>query len=144
MLNDKIEMLKQDLIQKGIRVKIDDRDYLRNGAKYFEWERKGVPLRIEIGPRDLEKNSCVFKYRAGPSSEEKQFVDLSEAASYPGKGLYLVPWKCDAANEDAIKTECKATIRCYPLEANANPEDLEGKKCFYSGEDATHMALFGR
>jgi prolyl-tRNA synthetase len=55
----------------------------------------------------------------------------------------LVPWKCDAENEDKIKTECKATIRCYPMEAN-DAGMHEGKKCFYSGEDATHMALFAR
>jgi prolyl-tRNA synthetase len=41
------------------RVKVDDRDNLKPGAKYFEWERKGVPLRLEIGPRDV-KNGAVF------------------------------------------------------------------------------------
>jgi len=187
-MNKALDELVDSLKAKGLRVKVDDRDYLRNGAKYFEWERKGVPLRIELGPRDVKNNSCVFKYRAGKSSDEKKFVDLTEAAamaseglesmqeslleqatkrlgdgitedvsyeemktalesdeasSYPGKGLYLVPWKCDAENEDKIKTECKATIRCYPLEANGEGA-VEGKKCFYSGEDATHMALFGR
>jgi prolyl-tRNA synthetase len=58
-------------------------------------------------------------------------------------GFYLVPWKCDADNEKAIKEECKATIRCYPFEYNANPPQ-EGVKCFYSGEQATHMAIFAR
>lgn len=158
------------------------------GAKFFEWERKGVPLRIEIGPRDVKANVCVFKYRAGNGSETKQTIDLSDAVNsaasgldlmqqdllasaterlsagisttvtyeemktlldndeakvYPGVGLYLVPWKCNAENEGKIKEECKATIRCYPLKENE--EGLHaGKKCFYSGEDATHMALFGR
>ena len=46
-------------------------------------------------------------------------------------------------NEEAIKTECKATIRCYPLAENGSGM-FKGKKCFYSGDDATHMALFGR
>jgi len=187
-MNHALDDLVDDLKAKGLRVKVDDRDYLRNGAKYFEWERKGVPLRIELGPRDVKSNSCVFKYRAGKLSEEKSSFDLGEAAtkasegleelqaslledarsklstgitegvtydemkvalesdeasSYPGKGLYLVPWKCDASNEDAIKTECKATIRCYPLESNGDG-GVDGKKCFYSGDDATHMALFGR
>lgn len=40
-------------------------------------------------------------------------------------GFYLVPWKCDAANEEAVKEDCKATIRCYPFEvrrqAHASP-----------------------
>jgi prolyl-tRNA synthetase len=160
---------------------VDDRDYVRNGAKYFEWERKGVPLRIELGPRDVKGGVCVFKYRVG--KEDKETISLGEAAAkateglgelqcylletaekrleaginhmstyelekdeasnYDGPGLYLVPWKCDAVNEEKIKEECKATIRCYPTDVN-EAGMWEGKKCFYSGEDATHMALFGR
>ena len=56
-------------------------------------------------------------------------------------GFFLVPWKCDAANEQAIKEDCKATIRCYPLEGQ---EEAAAKACFYSGEPATHMAIFAR
>lgn len=180
--------LVADLKAAGLRVKVDDRDFVRSGAKFFEWERKGVPLRIEIGPRDVRQNVCVFKYRAGRGASEKATVDLEsaavtaasgletmqqelydaakerleagittdvsyaelksalendEASVYPGRGLFLVPWKCNAENEDKIKEECKATIRCYPMEANEKGLH-DGKKCFYSGEDATHMALFGR
>lgn len=51
------------------RVKVDDRDHLRPGAKYFEWEKKGVPLRLEIGPRDVAQGS-VF---AAPRTGEKKF-----------------------------------------------------------------------
>ena len=80
----------------------------------------------------------------GASYEEmKNALESDEAGTFPGAGLFLVPWKCDAANEQKIKEECKATIRCYPLDANEAGMS-EGKKCFYSGEDATHMALFGR
>jgi len=46
----------------GIRVHVDDRDNFKPGWKYAEWELKGVPLRLEIGPRDLEKGS-VFSAR---------------------------------------------------------------------------------
>jgi len=181
-LDDLVASLKAE----GLRVKVDDRDYVRNGAKYFEWERKGVPLRIEIGPRDVKNGVCIFKYRAGSGDKEtiqlgdaasaasagldamqtnlyeaakdrlaagitmdatyeemKEALESDEAGTYPGNGLFLVPWKCDAENEDKIKEECKATIRCYPL--NVNEAGMaEGKKCFYSGDDATHMALFGR
>ena len=47
----------------GIRIKVDDRDSVRNGAKYFEWERKGVPLRLECGPRDAAANTLVVSSR---------------------------------------------------------------------------------
>src|SRR5256886_7644778 len=45
--------VKAELEQAGIRVELDLRDNLKPGAKYFEWEAKGVPLRLEIGPRDV-------------------------------------------------------------------------------------------
>ena len=61
---------------------------------------------------------------------------LSEQA-----GFYLVPWHDDADKEREIKDDCKATIRCFPLDAQ---DDLEGKTCFYSGRPATHMAIFAR
>ena len=48
----------------------------------------------------------------------KNALEFDEAGTFPGAGLFLVPWKCDAANEQKIKEECKATIRCYPLDAN--------------------------
>ena len=58
-------------------------------------------------------------------------------------GFFLVPWKDDAANEEAIKEDCKATIRCYPLDMNSEGS-VNGKKCFYTGKPATHMAIFAR
>ena len=47
------------------RVKIDDRENLSPGFKFNEWELKGVPLRIEIGPKDIENGSVVFSRRDG-------------------------------------------------------------------------------
>ena len=58
------------------RVKVDDRDSLRPGAKYFEWERKGVPLRVEIGPRDLEKRAVMTARRDGGG---KASIGIDEA-----------------------------------------------------------------
>jgi prolyl-tRNA synthetase len=51
-----------ELKAQGLSVKLDDREGLSPGAKYYEWEGKGVPLRIEVGPKDLEKGTlCVVK-----------------------------------------------------------------------------------
>jgi prolyl-tRNA synthetase len=55
-----------ELKAKGVAVKIDDRDGIMPGAKYYEWEGKGVPLRIEIGPKDLEKGSLCIARRFVP------------------------------------------------------------------------------
>lgn len=51
---DKVREVKEHLKKAGVRVQVDDRENMRPGAKYFEWERKGVPIRLEIGPRDVD------------------------------------------------------------------------------------------
>ena len=62
-----------DVLNKaGIRVKLDDSDHTP-GWKYSEYEMKGVPLRLEIGPKDLEKEQCVLVRRV---DHEKKFVKL--------------------------------------------------------------------
>lgn len=55
-----------------ISIKLDDRD-VRPGEKYFEWEKKGIPLRIELGPKDIEKNSAILVRR---DTGEKKSVSL--------------------------------------------------------------------
>lgn len=60
---------------KDYSVKIDDRDDVSNGEKYSEWELKGVPLRIEIGPKDIEKKQVVIVERI---KGEKFFVPLDQ------------------------------------------------------------------
>ena len=71
---------------------------------------------------------------------------VQQALSEEGKhsiGFFLAPWADNAENEHAVKEETKATIRCYPF-AHNQPGCVDGKKCFYSGQPATHMALFAR
>jgi prolyl-tRNA synthetase len=57
-------------------VKLDDRDGIMPGAKYYEWEAKGVPLRIEIGPKDLEKGSLCLVRRFLLEKEGETEQDL--------------------------------------------------------------------
>jgi prolyl-tRNA synthetase len=56
--------LELELRDAGYTVKVDDRD-MRPGAKYYHWEMRGVPLRIEIGPRDIDANTVVAVSRTG-------------------------------------------------------------------------------
>ena len=60
--------LSDSLTSSGLRVKTDDRD-VRPGVKHYDWEIKGVPLRIEIGPRDLKSDQCVVSLRTGGKIE---------------------------------------------------------------------------
>jgi prolyl-tRNA synthetase len=57
----------------ALRVKVDRRESLKPGAKYYEWELRGVPLRMELGPRDLDRNQAVLVRR---DTRAKQPVSL--------------------------------------------------------------------
>jgi len=63
-----------ELTAAGVRVKMDDRDNLSPGYKFNDWELRGVPTRIEIGPRDVAKNSVALARRDVPGRDGKQFV----------------------------------------------------------------------
>ena len=57
--------VKADLEKSGLRVEFDDRENMKPGAKYFEWKALGVPVRLEIGPRDLASSQVVLARRSG-------------------------------------------------------------------------------
>ena len=61
----------------GIRVHLDDRDQHQPGFKYADWEMRGVPLRVEIGPKDIEKDQAVLVRR---DTREKAFLPLAGLA----------------------------------------------------------------
>ena len=65
-------------LRESYRMKIDDRDNISPGFKFNEWELKGVPLRIEIGPKDIEKNSVVFSRRDGVDG--KKSISINEVS----------------------------------------------------------------
>ncbi|MGH9508213.1 MAG: proline--tRNA ligase [Terriglobales bacterium] len=60
-----------ELAAAGIRVKLDDRDNLSPGFKFNDWEMRGVPLRIELGPKDVAQNAVVLARRDRPGREGK-------------------------------------------------------------------------
>ncbi|MBN2305523.1 MAG: proline--tRNA ligase [Anaerolineae bacterium] len=68
-----VERLVPPLRDAGIRVHVDDRDNLSPGFKYNDWEMRGVPLRLEIGPKDVAKNSVALARRDIPGKEGKGF-----------------------------------------------------------------------
>lgn len=70
------EKLSEQLKKLGYITKLDDRD-MRPGPKFYEWEKKGVPVRVEIGPKDVIKESVVVVRR---DTGEKQFISMVSAA----------------------------------------------------------------
>ncbi|MBD3304868.1 proline--tRNA ligase [candidate division KSB3 bacterium] len=72
----KVDELTAELRSVKIRVKVDDRDNYKPGWKFNEWERKGVPLRLELGPRDLAQNQAVVARRdTGPKDKHAISLD---------------------------------------------------------------------
>jgi len=69
------EKIHQELFDKGIRAHLDNRD-ISPGSKYYNWELKGVPLRIELGPRDLKNDQLVLARR---DKNEKVSIPISES-----------------------------------------------------------------
>jgi prolyl-tRNA synthetase len=72
------EKLAAELRSGGLRVKVDKRDGVSNGFKYNDWELKGIPVRIELGPRDLEAGVVVVKNRTG---DDKETLPRAEAVA---------------------------------------------------------------
>jgi prolyl-tRNA synthetase len=62
-----------ELKEAGIRIKMDDREEVTPGFKYHDWEMRGVPLRIEVGPKDVEKGSVALARRDVLGREGKSF-----------------------------------------------------------------------
>jgi len=67
-----VDRIKDEL--DGIRLKVDDRTEVTPGFKFNQWELRGVPLRLEIGPKDVAKNSVALARRDMPGRAGKSFV----------------------------------------------------------------------
>lgn len=74
-VSEKAKAIQKELQDKGIRVKFDDRDTYKPGWKFAEHELRGVPLRIAIGPKDLEKGTVELARR---DTLSKSFVNQSD------------------------------------------------------------------
>ena len=72
------EQLRRALAAKGIRVHLDAREGLKPGAKYYEWEGRGAPLRLEVGPRDVAANTVMLARRTGGKKESIPMGGIGE------------------------------------------------------------------
>jgi len=106
--------IKAKLAEAGIRAAIDESDE-RPGAKFYKWEMKGVPIRIEIGPRDIEKGVAVLARRDGKkltvpldgllSSIQAEAADLTEAMLTKAQAFLASKVKdCETAEEAREQT----------------------------------------
>src|SRR5919206_2874258 len=75
----KAEAIRDALVARGIRVHIDDRESQTPGWKFNEWEMRGVPLRLAIGPKDIEKSQVELARR---DTREKSFAPMDGLAAH--------------------------------------------------------------
>ena len=74
----KVEEIQEYLESKQIRVHIDDRRELSPGYKFNDWELKGVPIRVEIGPKDIEKQAIVIAKRYNKEKSNISFTEIEK------------------------------------------------------------------
>ena len=126
----------KDVLGKELEVKVDDRAYLRPGEKFFEWERKGVPVRVEVGPRDVENNALVIVRR---DTGEKNVIDY-------GTGLETINQVLNDIQSDLFKN-AQAFRTEKTIEANSWDDFVnaiqEGKfvRAFWDGTEATEKVI---
>ena len=133
---EKARELYDRLSADGIRVKLDDSDN-SPGWKFAEYEMRGVPLRIEIGPKDLENSQCVVVMR---HNREKSFVRLddtldefSEAISQRLKDVH------DGLYQKALKNREEKTYQCHTMEEMTAVLEQEGDgfiEAMWCGDEA--------
>jgi prolyl-tRNA synthetase len=85
------ERVANELRADGLEVVLDAREDARPGEKYYHWERRGVPIRIELGPRDIEAGSAMIKLRVVPDGTDpkaaKKTIPLADIGVSIGKEL---------------------------------------------------------
>lgn len=171
-ISAKVDEIIPELKARGISVKYDDNDSKKPGWKFAEYELKGVPVRLAMGPRDLMNGTVevarrdtltkeVLPVTGIAASVEKLLAEIQEnifrkALSYRNEnirkanswdefktilaekgGFISAHWDGTVDTELKIKEETKATIRCIPLE-----RDAEEGKCVYTGKPSAGRVLF--
>ena len=129
---DKASALAEELKAAGIRVKLDDSDNSA-GWKFAEYEMKGVPVRLEIGPKDIENNQCVLVTR---HNGEKTVVSLDNLAEEVQKKLQEVH---DGLYAKALENRENKTYSCKNMDEIIKALEEKGDgfvKAMWCGEEA--------
>lgn len=169
----KVAEIKEKLEKHGVRVKFDARKTHKPGFKFAEWELKGVPLRLAIGPRDLENNTVEIARRDTLEKESYQLQDIEQKVvnllERIQKNLYQKA--LDFRNENTFKVDGWEAFKeriekggFVVAHWDGTPETeqkikeetkatirlipIEGKKesgkCIYSGEPSEQRVYFAK
>ena len=168
----KVEEIRKILESKEIRVHVDDRSELSPGYKFNDWELKGVPIRIEIGPKDIENQSVVIAKRYNREKSSLGFTEIEKIHTILDEiqnSMLKTAREQTKANTIDISdyTEFKSKIEkggffsapwCGKLECEEKIKEETGadirvipfgsentdKKCMYCQEQSTLIPIFAR
>ena len=168
-----LESLLSDLDKLNIRYLYDDRDKMSPGFKFNEWEMKGVPIRVEVGPRDVQNNKLIFSRR---DQNEKHEISVNNAAEvfhsnleeiqqnlfnqaqeFQSNNTYTVDTysefksiieqggfiKCGWDGERETETLIKQETKAT-IRCIPFNQDIEKLKCIYSNRPAQYEVIFAR
>ncbi len=122
---DKAYELRDTLKAAGIRVKVDDSDNSA-GWKFSEYEMKGVPVRLEIGPRDIENGQCVLVTR---HDREKTVANISELVETVNERLTAVR---DGLYRKALENRANKSYDCTTMEEITKTLEEKGDGFVYA------------
>ncbi len=169
----KANEIQNIFVKKNIRGHVDDREELTPGYKFHDWELRGIPLRIEIGPKDIEKNKVVLAKRYNKEKLDLSFDEINEKIESIlddiQKQMLVAAKKIlekmtrDVSNYDEFKSElekggflqspwcgkeeCEAKIKEETsAEIRVIPFESENssKKCVYCNEQSVSIPIFAR
>ena len=136
---ESVERLRGELEDAGVRVHIDNREGQSPGFKFNDWEMRGVPLRMEIGPRDVEKNNAVLARRDVPGRKGKQFVSQD--------GIVAVTQSLLADIQHSLLEDARAFRDAHIADAASYDElrmviaEGDWARVFWDGDDEDELAV---
>ena len=111
---------------------------MRPGAKYFEWERKGAPLRLEVGPRDAAQNVMVVASRLGG---EKQTIAVDEVPSYLKTRLDEMQAKLFADASQRLQDRTIDIATYEDMKSKIANEDLGFFRVYWKADNENEKAI---
>jgi prolyl-tRNA synthetase len=124
--------------EHGIRYKIDSRDNVTPGFKFNEWELKGIPVRIEVGPKDLDKGSVAISRRDIPGRDGKRFVPQAGLAELIVAQLAEIQ---TALFDRALKFRTEHTVDVSSMGELAEAVNGGFARAYWDGDSAQEKAM---
>ena len=172
-INNFIKPLLNDFDQHNIRYYFDDRDKMSPGFKFNEWEMKGVPVRIEVGMRDINDNTMIYSRRDKPGKNNIEIASINgyfstlldeiqqslfdQAKTFQLDNTHIVNSyedfkdiikkggfvKCGWDGSDESEEKIKKDTKAT-IRCIPFDQDVESLKCIYSNNQAKYQVIFAR